>query len=178
MKLAISEAVANGHFSRLSESIKRSKAPVSSFDAAASCAVVWALLSAVSARLLVTPKTLSSERKYVLAVATLMRFEADGTLAPLLFFATTAKVYEEPGFKPFTTHDVDFVVQDFADGFDVTTYPRIGVAPVEAGLDHFTLIAVAMPLACTARGADGLPVAAPADDATSPVATSDTNAAA
>jgi hypothetical protein len=69
-------------------------------------------------------------------------------------------------------------MHDFADGFDVTTYSRMGVAPIEEGLDHLTLIDVAVPLACTARGADGLPATASADDATRPVVTSDTNAAA
>jgi hypothetical protein len=53
----------------------------------------------------------------------------------------------------------------------------MGVAPVEAGLDHFTVIDVAVPLACTARGADGLPAAAPADDVTKPAANSDINTA-
>jgi hypothetical protein len=69
-------------------------------------------------------------------------------------------------------------VHDFADGFDVTTYSRIREAPTEAGLTHLTLIDVAVPLARTPRGAEGLPAAAPADVATRLDVKSDTSAAA
>jgi hypothetical protein len=80
-------------------------------------------------------------------LATATRFDVDFALTPRLFFATTLKVYDAPGLNPLTTQVVVFVVQDFADGFEVTTYSRMGVAPLDAGRDHFTLIDVAMPLA-------------------------------
>jgi hypothetical protein len=70
------------------------------------------------------------------------------------------------------------VTQDFDDGREVTTYSRMAEAPLEAGLAHDTLIDVAVPLACTARGAEGAPAAAPADDATSTEDRSDASATA
>jgi hypothetical protein len=158
--------------------MNKSKEPVNSVNALCSSAVVCALLIAVSARELVTSKTSSAELKYVLDLATSIRFDVDFALTPLPFLAITLKVYDEPGLNPLTTQVVVFVVQDFADGFDVTTYSRMGVAPLDAGRDHFTLIDVAIPLAWTDRGADGLRVTAPTGDATRPVATSDTSAAA
>jgi hypothetical protein len=73
---------------------------------------------------------------------------------------------------------VDFVAHDFEDGRAVTTYSRMADAPLEAGLSHFTLMDVAVPPACTARGAEGPPAAAPADVATSNVVKSDASATA
>jgi hypothetical protein len=51
-------------------------------------------------------------------------------------------------------------------------------APLDAGFDHFTVIEVAVPLACTARGADGPPATAPADDTSSVDINSDASATA
>jgi hypothetical protein len=73
---------------------------------------------------------------------------------------------------------VDRVTHDFEDGRDVTTYSRMADAPLEAGLAHFTLIDVAVPLARTARGAEGPPTAALAGDATSADVKSPASAAA